>query len=279
MSELKFDFSELWDFIIRYRKILIGAAIVGGIGGYISYKLATPQYQSAAIAYPANDNDNSIQLQQGSIMVVMQILQSSALRNKVIEDFDLYDHYGVDTTNNDYHRKILYDQYHANVDFSVTDFKAIRIMVRDRDPQFAAQMANGIVRIVNEVTESIVKDNSKSILQNIERQLTEKEQQVNILLDSLESMKEKESDPVNILRTQNKYQWNVNYLNQLRSRYEMSKSDLERSVKGLYLISAAEAAVEPSGFGVTLTTLFAMFLTSLCAMGVLLLGYKAGLLS
>src|SRR5690606_29629398 len=140
------------------------------------------------------------------------------------------------------------------------DYKAVRITTRDADPQFAAKLANGIVHIANEVMETIVKENSESILQNIEAELTNKEEQVNILLDSLESLKKKDEDPVNILRTQNNYQWNVNYLNQLRSRYESTKSDFERSVKGLYLVSAAEAAVEPSGYGAIWTTFIAMIL-------------------
>lgn len=167
LTEIDKERQNLLHFIWRKRKILI---IVSGIAAVVSIIVAfllTPIYKSTAIVFPAATSTVSFSEQRNAKAAAMdfgeeeqaeqlvQILQSSRIRDKIIAQFDLMKHYDIDTSDANKHFKLM-EKYGDNFVFARTRYGSIQIDVYDRDPEKAAEMANKIVDLIDTVKNNMV---------------------------------------------------------------------------------------------------------------------------
>ena len=85
---------------------------------------------------------------------MMQILQSNEIINRVVEKFDLINHYEIDTSNEKYYVDLI-KKYQGNIESSITKYSSIRISVLDEDPQMAADIANEIGSLIDTVMNNL----------------------------------------------------------------------------------------------------------------------------
>ena len=85
---------------------------------------------------------------------MMQILQSNEIINRVVEKFDLINHYEIDTSNEKYYVDLM-KKYQGNIKSSITKYSSIRISVLDEDPQIAADIANEIASLIDTVMNNL----------------------------------------------------------------------------------------------------------------------------
>ena len=167
MKEMEKERQNLLLFIWRKRKILI---LITGIAGVVSTVVSfmmTPLYLSTAIVFPAATSTVSFSEQRNAKAAAMdfgeeeqseqlvQILQSSRIRNKIVDQFDLMKHYDIDTTDANKHY-LLMKEYEGHFAFIRTRYGSIQIDVLDRDPDLAAEMANKIVDLIDTVKNNMV---------------------------------------------------------------------------------------------------------------------------
>ena len=167
MKEMEKERQNLLLFIWRKRKILI---LITGIAGVVSTVVSfmmTPLYLSTAIVFPAATSTVSFSEQRNAKAAAMdfgeeeqseqlvQILQSSRIRNKIVDQFDLMKHYDIDTTDANKHY-LLMKEYEGHFAFIRTRYGSIQIDVLDRDPELAAEMANKIVDLIDTVKNNMV---------------------------------------------------------------------------------------------------------------------------
>jgi len=167
LTEIDKERQNLLHFIWRKRKILI---IVSGIAAVVSIVVAflmTPIYKSTAIVFPAATSTVSFSEQRNAKAAAMdfgeeeqaeqlvQILQSSRIRDKIINQFDLMKHYDIDTSDANKHFKLM-EKYGDHFVFARTRYGSIQIDVYDRDPVKAAEMANKIVDLIDTVKNNMV---------------------------------------------------------------------------------------------------------------------------
>lgn len=186
------DSADAFRFLYINRKTLIIAFIIGGIiTGFVSY-LLPKQYRSTGIVYPPNSyvRDKLIENPQFGheleIEHLLQMLESSNVRDQVIEEFHLAEYYEVDQSDIRWKDK-LNEDYSSDVNFQRSPYLSVNIEVQMKDPELAANVVNYIIETVNTQKESVFKE-------NIDRELA-------YFKNRYESAKEKTDQIVNRIYT------------------------------------------------------------------------------
>jgi uncharacterized protein involved in exopolysaccharide biosynthesis len=121
--------------------IVIVAVVVSAIvSGFI-----TPKFKSFAVVYPSNISSYS---DESETEQMLQIMQSRDISDRLIEKFNLYQHYKIDTSNK-YHITYMMSEYSQNVKVNKTPYEGVNIEVMDADPQVACDMVNAIIDFYN----------------------------------------------------------------------------------------------------------------------------------
>lgn len=185
--------------IWRKRKILLittGAAFV--VSAVIAF-LMTPIYRSTAIVFPAATSTVSFSEQRNAKASSMdfgeeeqaeqliQILQSSNIRDKIVTEFDLQKHYEIDKNDENKHYKLV-KEYNENILFVRTRYGSIQIDVLDRDPVLAADIANKIVDLIDTVKNEMVAARTMPAFEINRRKRDQMEADRKAILDQLDSL-------------------------------------------------------------------------------------------
>lgn len=198
-----FDSTNFITYIWSKRKTLLTVSIIGAVFSAIVSLLITPKYQSSVILFPASSASISQSLlsqnsnAQNDIMKfgteqegeqLMQVLNSAEIRDRIIQKFNLYKHYKVDTTSR-YWRTKLYDEFKSNITFHRTEYMSVVIDVLDVDRDTAALIANEISNQVDTVMTRIQQDRAQKALAVVEKEYLEMVNQMNLLQDSLKRIR------------------------------------------------------------------------------------------
>jgi capsular polysaccharide biosynthesis protein len=79
---------------------------------------------------------------------LLQILYSYEIKMRIIKKYNLLKHYDIDSTSK-YKMTRLFSQFKNNITFRRNEFMAVEINVLDKDPQYAADIANDIAALVD----------------------------------------------------------------------------------------------------------------------------------
>lgn len=188
--------------IWKKRKILL---IVTGAAFIVSTAIAflmTPIYRSTAIVFPAATSTVSFSEQRNAKASAMdfgeeeqaeqliQILQSSRIRDKIVSRFDLVKHYEIDEDDQNKHYKLV-KKYNQNILFVRTRYGSIQIDVLDRDPQLAANIANKIVDLIDTVKNEMVAERTIPAFEINKRKKDQMEADRKTIIAQLDSLAEK----------------------------------------------------------------------------------------
>lgn len=187
-NEFSMDSSNLLKFIIKhYRPLVIIsllAAILSAAGSY----LITPKFTSQATFYPVNITEYS---EESEAEQALQIVQSLEIKEKLIEAFDLYDHYeiGKDDPLRKYY---ILNEMRSNINFNKTSYDAIQVKVMDEDPVQASNMVDSIVRYYNEKIRSMHRIKRKEMVVIMKNELKKTQQQIDSMHQVMVSIGNKE---------------------------------------------------------------------------------------
>ena len=166
-SELDKDRQNLILFIWKKRKIIIIACSIAIVMSTVVSFLITPLYLSSAIVFPAATSTVSFSEQRNAKASSMdfgeeeqaeqlvQILQSSRIRDRIITQFDLMKHYNIDDKDQNKYFKLM-KEYEGHISFTRTRYGSIQIDVLDEKPELAAEIANKIVDLIDTVKNNMV---------------------------------------------------------------------------------------------------------------------------
>jgi len=181
------------------RKILIIVTSAGLVVSTVVAFLMTPLYRSTAIVFPAATSTVSFSEQRNAKASSMdfgeeeqaeqliQILQSSKVRDKVVQQFDLMKHYEIEPDDANKHYKLV-KEYNSHILFVRTRYGSIQIDVLDRDPQLAADMANKIVDLIDTVKNEMVMERTVPAFEINKRKKEQLEADKKAVLDQLDSL-------------------------------------------------------------------------------------------
>ncbi len=164
LSENRNDFIQ---FVWLNRKFIIGFTALATVIAIVVSFLLTPLYLSTAIVFPAASSTVSFSEQRNAKSASMdfgeeeqaeqlvQILQSSKIRDRIVKKFNLMEHYEIDPSDKNKYYKLV-KTYEGYFSFTRTRFGSIKIDVLDKDPKLAATMANSIVELIDSVKNEMI---------------------------------------------------------------------------------------------------------------------------
>lgn len=164
--------------LYKWRKKIITISFAAAVCATIISLYMPNIYKSGAIIFPTinlssgkallHEKDDFLDFgKEADLEHMIQILESDEIRKRVIEKFDLLNHYKIDSTKQ-FFRDKLHKMFAKATSFKVTKFSSISISVLDRDPQIAADIANEIVSlidtVINNMQQSIAKQGYQSLI-------------------------------------------------------------------------------------------------------------------
>jgi len=85
---------------------------------------------------------------------MLQMLQSTDLKLRLINTFKLYEHYKIDPQT-EFAQTYMFNDLNDHISFSKTSYESVRITVLDKDATLAAAMADSISVFYNELVKSV----------------------------------------------------------------------------------------------------------------------------
>ncbi len=200
-----FDSSELLFVLYQKKLLIIIIAIIAIISAIVfsSPIFITPLFKSTTIIYPTTSSSISNTLivkDQNSDLLrfgdeeeseqLLQLLNSTLVRSRIIDKFNLIDHYDMDV-NSPLIMTHLFKEFDSKFKFSRTEFMAIEILVLDHDSQMAANMANEIVRLLDTVKINMQHKRAMDGLKIVENEYLQLKADVKVMEDSLTKLRGK----------------------------------------------------------------------------------------
>lgn len=180
----------------KWRKVLIGVTLLAALVSAGISLTMDEYYKSVAIIFPAksssvtlrsnaNEKDKLTEFgEEESAEQLLQILGSAEVRDKIISTYDLYDHYGVDSTE-DFARTKVVKEYEGNISFERTKYGSIEIEVLDQDPEIAAAIANDIANYVDTVKNRMIRERMREPYQLGLKEYAAVDGEINTIIDKM----------------------------------------------------------------------------------------------
>lgn len=198
-NDFNFNSIDVIKYIIRQKKPLLIVVVVAFVVSTIVSFLLEPKYKSTVIMFPSSSTSISKTLLSSSGVIkeslvqfgeeeeterLLQVLNSDVLRNRIIQHFDLFNHYKIKTSSR-YPLTTLIRMYKSNFQFKRTKFMAIEIKVYDSDPQMAADMANFAALYIDTIMNNMYKERARRAFEIVENEYLQLEKDIKSLRDSM----------------------------------------------------------------------------------------------
>lgn len=320
---LSVDQTNFLFFLFKWRKLLFIISFSAAILSAGASLLIKNKYKATVIMFPTSTNSVSKAListtyglkedlnefgEEEQAEQMLQILHSNEIRARIIEEFNLLEHYDIDPESKYKYTK-LYNQYNSNISFSRTEYMAVEINVIDEDPEIAAAIANEIANLYDTVKNNLQKQRTREGFLIVQRTYLEMEAEIQWKEDSLtilrkhgihdyESQAERLNEAwarevgkgnmlaakliENKLDTLAKYgsayvslrdalEYEKKMLTEMRAKYEEAKVDAEQVIPQKFVVDYAitpEKKSYPVRWLIVLLSTFATFIT--CIIGIIL---------
>ena len=198
-----FNFSSVDLLIYMWNKrwILIIVSFLAAVTSIIVSLQITEKYKSTVVMFPTmgasvsallSDNYTGRQSVYGfgeeeQAEQLLQVLNSEQIRSKIIEKYNLMEHYEIDTTSKYPYTELL-NMYKSNINFRRTELMSVEISVLDTDPQQAADIANDISNLIDTVYNKMKSERAQTAFEMVTTELQEATVNVRLLQDSLENI-------------------------------------------------------------------------------------------
>ncbi len=195
----------LLDIIVKYKKHLLIISVITIIVSIIfsGPSFITPLYKSEVVLYPTasnsiskailSDRGNSKDIlefgEDEQAEQLLQILKSNKIRDRIIQKYNLMQHYGI-KPDEKYRKTKLYKTYDDNFRFKRTQYMAVNITVYDKDPQMAADMANDVAFLLDSTINNMQKKIAKKAFKIVAAEYEKKQEEIKKEEDSLKKLRE-----------------------------------------------------------------------------------------
>jgi uncharacterized protein involved in exopolysaccharide biosynthesis len=191
-------------FFYRWRKPLLFLSAVALVVSTIVSFFLKEKFESSVILYPTvtssiskaliaenyNGKDDILKFgEKEEAEQMLQILNSDEIRNRIIEKYDLLNHYDIDEDYK-YKKTELQAIYESNINVDMNKFMAVEIEVLDYDPDTAALIANDIAALLDTVKNRMRREIAVSAFSIVSKRYNEQKEYVQGLEDSLTSLRQ-----------------------------------------------------------------------------------------
>ena len=199
MTSSEHNSYDLISFLWKNRKPLIVVGIVAFLSSAIVSLLIEEKFESTVTLYPTKTssvtfNENITEDQSVSKFgedeeaeQMLQILESSSIREKIITKYNLMTHYEIDLDAK-YLNTALTKTYIENINFKRNNNGAVLINVLDKSPDTAALIANDIASLFDSIKNSMIHERAKTDFVIKKQKLNKIKSQMQNLRDTMTSL-------------------------------------------------------------------------------------------
>jgi capsule polysaccharide export protein KpsE/RkpR len=166
---------------------LIAIAIISGLAATVfsSSAFIEPKFKSTAVVYPVNIIPYS---NESATEQLLQLFQSADVKNKLIEKFDLANHYGIGDNSKEPNSKLILE-FNDNVSISKTEFESVNIEILDKDPVKACAMVNEIIIETNLKLRQLQREKSQEMHAMYAQQIEIKKNEIDTLKSQISKLR------------------------------------------------------------------------------------------
>ncbi len=191
-------------YIVRHFKFLMVITLVAAVAGGVASFLLSPKFKSMVVLFPSSTTpisqvllNNSPYFNVGNLQgfgeekeaeQMLQVLNSNAIKDRIIQKYNLMVHYAVDSDSK-YKKSELYGDFMSNVSFKKNEYNAVEITVFDTDPLFASNMANDIAGMIDTLMNQMRKDRAKQAYDLVEKEYDACQASARSMEDSLSRLR------------------------------------------------------------------------------------------
>jgi uncharacterized protein involved in exopolysaccharide biosynthesis len=183
--------------LFKWKKQILYVCLIAGVGTVVISLFMDNYYTSFTSFYAASPDQalpEPVGIEAGErdyygesedIDRVLTVAESNEVANYLINKYNLYEHYDIDTT----HRLAPFHvakafRKHYNV--KKTKYDAIEISMEDKDPKLAAQMVNDARWKVDQIAQELIKGNQRIKIETYKKAISDKLQELRSLGDSMQ---------------------------------------------------------------------------------------------
>lgn len=201
----EFDSSNLFVFLLKWRKLLIRVAVIAAITSAVVSLFIDNKYSSSVVFFPANNkslskavltedaqakNDISSFGEEEEAEAMLQILQSDTIKWVLWGRYNMMAHYEIEPDERFAQTKLA-ETWDKNVNFKRTEYNSIRIDVMDKDSNMAAIIANDIAALVDSTKNKMLRDRAAQAFKVVDKEYRDLEHYMQDLDDSLTVLRQK----------------------------------------------------------------------------------------
>ena len=234
MSDQEFSLQEILRTLAKNKKYIIRTTVAAAVLSAIISLLLPVYYKSMTSFYAASPDlglpnavgvselDREVYGSDYDIDRILSIAESEAVYSYLIDSFNLYEHYDIDTKNRKapyYVREELKDRYKV----LKTKLGAIELSVEDTNPILSSKMANSARNKIDEIGQSLMKSSQKQTLDAYKLNIENQFEAINNLSDSIQYYRNKYS----IVDTESQGEVFSELLAKAKASYEGNKATFE----------------------------------------------------
>jgi len=202
-GEQSFESVGLISFLYSHRKPLIIITSVAIIASAIfsGPTFIKPLFESKVVMFPGSTssiskavlNENAglkndiLQFgEEEEAEQMLQILGADDIRFKIIQKYDLMNHYEIDTAKSAFPLTKLNKKYDDNISHKRTKLQSIEVTVRDIDPEIAAAIVNDIANLLDSAKNKMQKEVANKAYAIVKQEFEGLENEIEDIKDSLQ---------------------------------------------------------------------------------------------
>jgi len=253
-----FNSMDIIRFVFKHKWPIIGVTIIAAIASVIVSYMIAPKFKSSVILFPKTQVSASQALNNAELIntddhimnfgdeeateQLIQTLYSEEIRFKIIDKFNLFQHYQIDEKG-EYKMTELHEMFMKNIRFKRTEFMAIQIEVLDTDAQMAANIANEIAVLLDSTLNKMQRDVAVEIFKMVENQYKKLKTEIGTIEEHLK--KTSKSEPQYISLTEQLINENKR-LSEMKSKLVEAEVNAIQKLPRKLIVANAYAAEKKS---------------------------------
>ena len=286
------NLTDLIRIFARWKKTILIITLTAAIGSTVIAFILPKYYKSTTIFYPYNvkglDPKNILSREVSEIFGtkddgerMLQIGKSKELSTYIIRRFDLYKRYNIDTTENELKEFEVQEEFEDNYKIIKNDIGAIEVIVYDKDPKVAADIANEAVNQINISNKRSIIENNTKLYAILKDKLDAKFKELEQMSNSIKSLRKENinqssmnQNMLNLNEVDVKLTEKITQSLDLKEKYDQITDMLGTDFNTIFLVEKASPSVKkarPVRWLIVAASTFLTFFFSV--LGVLLLEF------
>ncbi len=164
--------------------------------------LLPSEYRATVILFPASNESTGRALlssnestkgvtkfgENDEVEYFLQVLHSDEIKDKITQHLNLYSHYGIDTSST-FPKTKLARKWSNNISFRKTEFLSIEIDVYDKEPAFAAKIANAISDYADTIMNNMKHERAQKAFMVVKKAYSDAQNEINNIQDSMNKLR------------------------------------------------------------------------------------------